>query len=143
MDRCDLQSAMEKLEVQNIRLTPQRFAVLEYVYSCQGHPTVEDIFTSLVAKFRHLSIATVYNNLKVFKRMGLVKEFTIGDSSRRYEAVTAEHYHVSCTNCGVLVDVELMETAALKAQVEEATGFVIDKAEMQGLCSHCLQQQHS
>jgi Fur family peroxide stress response transcriptional regulator len=143
VERSDLNAAMEKLEFQNIRLTPQRYAVLEHVYATQGHLTVDDIYKSLASKYRNLSIATVYNNLKVFKRLGLVNEIAVGDSCRRYEAAAAEHYHISCTSCGVLVDVELLELTTLKAHVEKATGFVIEKAEMQGICPQCLKIKHS
>ncbi|MNI16046.1 Peroxide operon regulator [compost metagenome] len=144
MEHSELDTAMAKLKQQNIRLTPQRFAVLEYMYTCHGHPTVEEIYKALVTKYRHLSVATVYNNLRVFKKLGLIKELTNGDSSRRYDAVTKEHYHVTCTNCGVMVDVELPEPSPLKVQIEQATGFAIEiyQVEMQGVCPDCLKKSN-
>lgn len=141
MNQSALDKAMEKLEHQNIRLTPQRFAILEYLYTCHDHPTVEDVYTSLAAKYHNLSIATVYKNLRVFKKLGLVKELMIGeDSTRRYEAVTTEHYHVICTSCGVINDVQLLESPTLKAQIEQATGFVVSMytVETQGICPQCF-----
>ncbi|AJY75196.1 Fur family transcriptional regulator [Paenibacillus beijingensis] len=140
MEHRDLDTAMKKLEEQHIRLTPQRYAVIEYLYASHSHPTAEDIYQSLALKYPSLSVATVYNNLKVFKKLGLVKELTMGDSSRRYEAVTTEHYHVICNECGKVVDVDLLEPLAFKAQIERETGFVIDihNVDMHGTCPQCL-----
>lgn len=140
MEHRELDTVMKKLEERQIRLTPQRHAVLEYLYNGGGHPTAEDIYRGLAAKYPGLSVATVYNNLKMFKRLGLVNELTPGDSSRRYEAVTTEHYHVICDGCGKVVDVDLPEPLAFKAQIERATGFAIDirNVDMHGTCPQCL-----
>lgn len=49
-----------------------------------------------------MSVATVYNNLRVFRESGLVKELTYGDASSRFDFVTSDHYHAICENCGKL-----------------------------------------
>lgn len=43
-----------------------------------------------------MSVATVYNNLRVFREVGLVKELTYGDASSRFDFVTNDHYHMIC-----------------------------------------------
>lgn len=88
MTNNNLNSALKKLEQQNIHLSPQRLAVLEYLYSAEGYPGVEDISRSLAGKYRNLNASTVYNHLRVFNRLGLVKEVTMGDSSRRYSSAS-------------------------------------------------------
>jgi len=88
MIKSDLNSALQKLEQQHIHLSPQRLAVLEYLYSAEGYRGVDDILKSLAAKYRTLNASTVYNHLRVFGKLGLVKEVTIGKSARRYEAAS-------------------------------------------------------
>ncbi|WP_166243241.1 Fur family transcriptional regulator [Paenibacillus turpanensis] len=133
---------MDKLKLKNIRVTPQRFAVLEYLYTYPGHPTVEEIYKALVDKYPNLSVTTVYNNLRVFKKLGLVKELTFGDASRRYDAVTTEHYHVVCSICGIMHDVEFLEPQQIKEYVEQKTNFTIAqyRLELQGICPDCAKE---
>ncbi|GGD98071.1 Fur family transcriptional regulator [Paenibacillus nasutitermitis] len=88
MTNYDLNAALQKLEQQNIHLSPQRMAVLEYLYSAEGYRGVDDILKSLVPRYRTLNASTVYNHLRVFRRLGMVKEVTIGGSARRYEAAS-------------------------------------------------------
>ena len=51
-----------------------------------------------------MSVATVYNNLRVFRGAGLIKELTYGDASSRFDFVTHDHYHIICDECGTIVD---------------------------------------
>jgi Fur family peroxide stress response transcriptional regulator len=82
----DLNKAMEKLSDLNIILTPQRYAVLEYLYSSSTHPTVRDIYKGLIKKHPNINVTTIYSNLRVFKKLGLVNELTYGSTSSRYNA---------------------------------------------------------
>lgn len=93
-----LQEALETLKGTGVRITPQRHAILEYLINSMTHPTADDIYKALEGKFPNMSVATVYNNLRVFREVGIVKELTYGDASSRFDYVTTEHYHVICEN---------------------------------------------
>ena len=41
-------------------------------------------------------MATVYNNLNLFIKEGVVKELTYGDSASRYDFDLGQHYHAVC-----------------------------------------------
>ena len=60
--------ALEMLKNTGVRITPQRHAILEYLVESMTHPTADDIYKALEGKFPNMSVATVYNNLRVFKR---------------------------------------------------------------------------
>lgn len=78
MNQSDLNAALEKLSALNIKLTPQRYAVLECLYSMETNDTVQDIYQVLVHKYPHISVTTINNHLKVFKKMGLVTDLAAG-----------------------------------------------------------------
>ncbi len=99
-----LQAAVERLKESGVRITPQRHAVLEFLLNSKIHPTADDIYRALEDKFPNMSVATVYNNLRVFRENGLVRELTYGDSSSRFDCDTEEHYHLICDQCGKIVD---------------------------------------
>ena len=100
MSNSRLDKAVETLKENGVRMTPQRHAILNYLYSTMGHPTADDIYKALEGTFPNMSVATVYNNLQLFKDAGLVRELTYGDSSSRFDANMMDHYHVICRKCG-------------------------------------------
>ena len=101
-----LEQALAKLKTTGVRMTPQRYAILSFLLDSMTHPTADDIYKSLESKFPNMSVATVYNNLKVFIESGLVRELTYGDSSSRFDADMTDHYHAVCEVCGKISDFE-------------------------------------
>lgn len=134
-----LKDALVTLKESGVRITPQRHAILEYLITSHSHPTADEIYKALEADFPNMSVATVYNNLRVFQNAGLVKELTYGDASSRFDFVTHDHYHIICDDCGKIVDFHhpgLEEVERLAAHV---TGFTVNshRLEVYGTCPEC------
>src|SRR5699024_7425774 len=85
--------SLETLKKTGVRITPQRKAVLNFLVESEVHPTADDIFQSLSGDFPNMSVATVYNNLKLFKQTGIVKELTYGDASSSFDFYYVYYYH--------------------------------------------------
>src|SRR3954451_20323781 len=118
-----LEQAVEKLKSTGVRMTPQRHAILEFLLSSMSHPTADEIYKSLEGKFPNMSVATVYNNLRVFKEAGLVRELTYGDASSQFDANMDEHYHVICRNGGKITDFEYPSLVSVEQEATRATGY--------------------
>ncbi|MBF6633514.1 MAG: peroxide-responsive transcriptional repressor PerR, partial [Planococcus sp. (in: Bacteria)] len=73
MSEVQLKDALDALKSTGVRITPQRHAILEYMIHSTTHPTADDIYRALEKTFPNMSVATVYNNLRVFRKAGLVK----------------------------------------------------------------------
>ena len=73
-----LEHAISKLESENVRLTSQRMAILEYLENHHIHPTAEEIYHGIKESFPGISVATVYNNLRLFTDLGFLKEMSYG-----------------------------------------------------------------
>ncbi|MDD9271422.1 Fur family transcriptional regulator [Paenibacillus sp. GCM10023248] len=86
MARHDLNQALQRMRAKNIPLTPQRQALLTYLYDQNGYTTVKEICEALVAKYPTINAMTINSSLHVFKQLGLVKELAMSGSSMQYEA---------------------------------------------------------
>jgi Fur family peroxide stress response transcriptional regulator len=138
----EIKEAVERLKSSGVRITPQRYAVLEYLIEAEIHPTADDIYKALEGKFPNMSVATVYNNLRVFKDIGLVKELTYGDASSRFDYNTTKHYHVICESCGKIVDFHYPSLDEVEALAETVTGFEVShhRLEIYGTCPDCKEK---
>ena len=92
----ELEESIAALRRAGVRITPQRQAIIRYLIASHSHPTADEIYQALSPDFPNISVATIYNNLRVFKSIGIVKELTYGDASSRFDFNTHNHYHVIC-----------------------------------------------
>jgi Fur family peroxide stress response transcriptional regulator len=134
-----LEHAMNKLRMTGVRMTPQRHAILSYLLDTDTHPTADDIYRSLEYRFPTMSVATVYNNLKVFMDSGLVRELTYGDDSSHFDADMSDHYHARCNQCGKIVDFNFPLLHAAETTAASVTGFRVEghRLEVYGTCPDC------
>ncbi|WP_141705379.1 Fur family transcriptional regulator [Vulcanibacillus modesticaldus] len=137
-----LKEALEKLKDSGVRMTPQRHAILAYLFKSKSHPTADEIYRALEKDFPNMSVATVYNNLKVFLEVGLIEELLFGDDSSRFEVKHEEHYHVVCRKCGHIEDFISPCLSDMESLAEKEKGFIIDghRVEFYGICSKCQQE---
>jgi len=131
--------ALDTLKKSGVRITPQRHAILEYLVTTKSHPTADDIYKSLSSNFPNMSVATVYNNLRVFRNVNLIKELTYGDASSRFDFVTNDHYHIICNDCGKIVDFHYPGLQEVEHFASHVTGFKVDshRLEVYGTCPTC------
>jgi Fur family peroxide stress response transcriptional regulator len=134
-----MEQALTKLKATGVRMTPQRHAILAYLLNTMTHPTADEIYKALAPLYPSMSVATVYNNLKVYIELGLVREMTYGDHSSRFDADMSDHYHALCENCGKLVDFAYKPLNDLEITAGLETGFLIKshRVEVYGLCGQC------
>jgi Fur family transcriptional regulator, peroxide stress response regulator len=134
-----LKTAIEKLKGSGVRITPQRHAILSFLIETMTHPTADEIYKKLESKFPNMSVATIYNNLKVFKDIGLIRELTYGDSSSCFDANLGAHYHAICNKCGKIEDFHYENLSKVEQTAAQLTGFKIasHRMEVYGTCKSC------
>lgn len=138
-----LESAINILKESGVRITPQRHAVLEYLLTSMSHPTADEIYKALEGKFPNMSVATVYNNLRILREIGLVRELTYGDDSSRFDSSPEEHYHIICEDCGKIVDFHYPTLDEIESLAEKVSGFEIShhRMELYGICNDCVAEK--
>lgn len=106
--RCEgaRQVLVKYLEEHEMRKTPERFAMLDSIYTQSGHFNAEQLHKRLVPNMK-ISLATVYNNLDLFLRARLIVRHDVGDSFMYERAMYIEpHYHYVCEFCREMFEVK-------------------------------------
>lgn len=134
----DAVEILKGLKSKGIRFTPQRQAILEYLLATRDHPTAEEIYKQVKAKFPGVSLGTIYNTLNMLKEHGFILELPCGDMSSRFDGNPNNHYHVMCSECGKVVDFH-NELINMDELVSEQTGFDVHTHNLvfYGVCPDC------
>jgi len=124
------------------RVTSQRMILLDLIRH-GGHLDAGELYERAKQKEPRLSISTVYRNLRLFVRLGLIEEHHFDKAHTYYEAkADVEHHHLICLSCGRIVEFEHALMSKIKQQVGCKTGFHIVGAKvlLEGFCAHCFNQ---
>jgi Fur family ferric uptake transcriptional regulator len=94
------------LSEKQLKLTPQRKAVLEAVFATHRHFDAEELVQILRQMGKRISRATVYRTLDLLVKGGLVHAMELGDSRKVYEHIVGHrhHDHLICTECGRTIE---------------------------------------
>ncbi len=123
----------------DVRLTPQRRAVLDVLRASHDHPTAQDVLDRVRRTSPGIGAATVYRALNMLVRNGQALELGLGDAAARYDANTTRHDHVVCVRCGAAADVDAPLPARVAREVAEVSGFAVTGHDLRftGLCPTC------
>jgi Fur family peroxide stress response transcriptional regulator len=121
----------------------KRDAILEVIRSTDAHPGAQWVYDRLKPSIPDLSLGTVYRNISVFRKEGLVESVGVVSGEERFDGDTSPHGHVICTRCGRVADLSPQIQAVLAGDASvEIPGFTIDMCStvFYGLCSKCKEE---
>lgn len=132
--------------VKDRPLTNQRRLLLETLREATGHVDARELYQRAINKDPHISLATVYRNLRLFKELGLVDERRLDEMHCYYEIKRSpEHHHLVCTACRRVIEFESPLVNKLMDEVQRSTGFDVVRAVVyfEGYCPECRQQEET
>lgn len=128
------------MEMNKMRKTPERYAVLEAVYSSGKHLSADDLHATMNEEFR-VSRGTVYNTLEMLYRANLVMRHQFGGVTLYEKHTSKSHYHMICTECDSISE---FSNATLKNALStiKLRGFNITDHDLcvYGICTKCRQK---
>jgi Fe2+ or Zn2+ uptake regulation protein len=124
-----------------LRVTAPRLAVLTALAGNGPHASVDAIVSAVRERLGDSSAQTVYNVLRTFTDVGLVRRIEPAGRPGLYELrVGDNHHHIVCRRCDAIADVDCAvgDTPCLK--VADDSGWEIDEAEVihWGRCPACV-----
>ena len=134
------------LSKHNHRKTPERFAILDHIYSTKGHFDMESLYNVMSTDSFRVSRATLYNTIELLLDCGLVIKHQFGANVSQYERAygNENHDHLICTSCG---DVKEYKNGNLfiPSQQKRLQRFKISYYSMYiyGVCNKCQKEKQA
>ena len=94
-------------QLPNMRLTAQRQVILEELSKVTSHPTANEVYDMVRRRLPRIGLGTVYRNLELMADVGVILKLEVGGTQKRFDATVEPHYHVRCTSCGKVNDIEI------------------------------------
>lgn len=122
-----------------LRMTKQRQVILEELRGVVSHPTAGDLCQMVRARLPRISLGTVYRNLEILSKQGIITKLDVAGQEMRFDGNTDQHYHLRCGGCGRVDDLHMEPMKGLNQAAEQASGYTIfgHSLEFVGLCPDC------
>lgn len=119
-------------------MTKNAEIILDIINSSSEHLSSEQIYLRLREKNQKTALATVYNNLSVLYRQGLIRKISVEGYPDRYDKMK-RHDHLVCRCCGKLSDI-LLDDLTQKLQEQVKVQVRSYDLKINYICEECLKK---
>lgn len=139
------QRFIDHLAEKRLRLTSQREAIMDSVFSTTSHFTAEQLLAWARERDPSVSRATVYRSLPLLVEIGLLRVLDFGKDHQIYDpnyTAHPDHNHIICEDCGKIFEFENSRIEKLEKQVARDMGFTIHSKQLR-ITARCEQLRRS
>jgi len=127
-----------------MRKTKQREVIVEELMKLRSHPSADELYDRVRKRLPRISLGTVYRNLEVLSREGVIHRLDSGGSPKRFDGAPDEHTHIRCIRCGRIDDLPSgAKLAGCDRDIVKGTGYRVleRRVEFLGLCPACRKRR--
>lgn len=126
------------------RMTPQRETILRTFQDLKEghHLSAEDLCALLKDQDTPIGLSTIYRNLKLMSRMGILRELELAEGQKRYEInqpAPHHHHHMICVRCSKTVEFKQDSVLKVGAKTAEKAGYQLLDCQLSihAVCPSC------
>jgi Fur family peroxide stress response transcriptional regulator len=134
-----IQDFIDKCQVHNLKMTPQRMAIYRELLNSTEHPTVDAMFQTVKKEFPNISYDTVSRTLLTFAEIGIVDLVEVYGGAKRFDPNLADHHHLHCVSCGKIFDFQnhAYNKLDIPEEVRQHFRVLSSRVVLKGICEQC------
>lgn len=125
------------------RITPKCRVILEELQGSFSHLSADEVYERVRRRFPHISLATVYRNLELLAKMGMIQKLEWAGTQKRFDGNVKPHYHIRCIECGKVEDLSMEPFRAIENAIRGVSNHEIlgHRLEVIGRCPECIKKK--
>lgn len=136
-DKVNEETFKRIIRKMGLKVTEQRVAILTSLSKGRAHVTAQEVYEAVAKVDPTIGFATVYRFLRNLTEHKFVTEVRMGGLPARYELAPKNHHdHLTCQDCGRIIEFENHEIEQLQEKVAKHFGFFLSGhvLELYGQC---------
>ncbi len=123
------------------RQTMQKTIIYAALCELGNHPTADMVYERVQRDFPTVSKATVYRVLRQMSEQGKILRIPVPEGADHFDHQTHQHFHVCCSGCAKVDDVQMPDPGPLEKTVTDSCGYELSGCSvvLKGLCPTCQQ----
>ena len=127
----------------NPEITKRQRQLLEELEKCVDELSGQELHRQMHKGEHAMGLTTVYRNLQVLVKLGLVRSRHLPTGEVLYAPVERDIHHLTCVSCGETTRLEGCPVKTMKIPKKTSNKFelLFHTLEFFGLCQNCLEKQ--
>tara|TARA_A100001037_G_C14883103_1_gene514887 strand:- start:214 stop:615 length:402 start_codon:yes stop_codon:yes gene_type:complete len=124
-------------------MSPRQNQILEALGMCDDEVSGQELHRRLQQGESSMGLTTVYRNLQVLLKKGLVRSRNLPAGEVLYAPVDRDIHHLTCVDCGQSTRLKGCPVKDIKLPKNKDQKFelLFHTLEFFGLCEHCFERQ--
>lgn len=135
----DRNQVKDILNDNGYKFTTPRRHIYNFFNTTKSHFTIQEAISEM-EKDHDIGTATIYRNIVLFNKLGILDKVVLKDNMVRYEIknIKRDHNHMICSCCGKVIETVRKPVDGL-LKLAEDEGFLVEDYELNfyGLCKDC------
>jgi Fur family ferric uptake transcriptional regulator len=129
----------EKKDNPDFRMTSQRQVIMDEFAKSKTHLSADEVYRKVRRRLPRVSLGTVYRNLELLSGHGIIRKVEYAGKQKLFDGDMSNHYHLKCTQCGILVDIPVEKVFIDFKALEQQDDFCITGHDLKifGVCDTC------